>query len=523
MTNTERNNPVLAIIEDDEDTQELVAAFFRQKSYTIAPFNDAREFLKAVEKDGAQFDVILTDLMLPHMSGIELVKKLRSIGVETPLILITATKSSEKAIEAIEAGAYDFVVKPLHFPQLQVSVERAMHFNRIRTENQTLKTAVAMKDGPALDGIIGRSPGLLRAIDLAKRVAESSANVFITGETGTGKEVIAKAIHNFGARKKHPFIAINCSAIPENLLESELFGHAKGSFTGASDKKVGLFEEAGEGTLFLDEIGDLSLPLQAKLLRVLQERRIKRIGENQYRPVNARIISATHKDLRAEVKEKNFREDLFFRLNVIPINLPPLRQRKEDILPLAEFFLKKFSALNGKKIEGFHKSALEHMLRSTWSGNVRELENAIERAVVLCENNFLQASDLVLESFDFNAPVPAEEGNALATQPAGASAYPDVDAYATAPTGVAPAPVRSEFYGLITTGDEPLVTLEELTNRYLNYALEKNNGAKDKTARDLGIDRKTLYRRLQEMGRGKAAGPAPAAAYAGGSASAMNH
>lgn len=497
-------NPILAVIEDDEDTLDLVSAFFRQKSYTIAPFSDARAFIKAVENDGAQFDVVLTDLMLPHMSGIDMVKKLRSIGSDIPVVLITAHKSSEKAIEAIEAGAYDFVVKPLHFPQLQVSVERALHFNRIRSENQTLKTAVAMKEGPVLDGIIGRSPGLLRAIDLAKRVADSSANVFVTGETGTGKEVIAKAIHNFGGRKKHPFIAINCSAIPENLLESELFGHAKGSFTGASDKKVGLFEEAGDGTLFLDEIGDLSLPLQAKLLRVLQERRIKRIGENQFRAVNARIISATHRDLRQEVKEKRFREDLFFRLNVIPINLPALRSRKEDILPLAEFFLKKFSALNNKKIAGFHKSALEYLLRATWAGNVRELENSIERAVVLCEGEWLQASDLILEGFETEpAPTTAAEESTIASLAKESLPISDSQPAMVIPSASTPVAAEGspEFYGLIRTSDEPLISLEELTNRYLNYALEKNGGAKDKTARDLGIDRKTLYRRLQEMNK----------------------
>jgi DNA-binding NtrC family response regulator len=402
------------------------------------------------------------------------------MGNDTPIILITAHKSSEKAIEAIEAGAYDFVVKPLHFPQLQVSVERALHFNRIRSENQALKTAVALKDGIGMDGIIGRSPGLVRAIDLAKRVADSSANVFITGETGAGKEVIAKAIHFFGQRKRHPFIAINCSAIPENLLESELFGHAKGSFTGASDKKIGLFEEAGEGTLFLDEIGDLSLPLQAKLLRTLQEKRIKRIGENQFRPVNARIISATHKDLKLEVKEKRFREDLFFRMNVIPIHLPPLRQRKEDILPLAEYFLKKFAALNGKKVEGFSKSALEYMLKNPWTGNVRELENAIERAVVLCENSLLHSADLVLDSADTIVESP-EVAISVSS-----------NLKASAPT---------EFYGLAPSQNEELITLDELTNRYLLFALNKNHGAKDKTARDLGIDRKTLYRRLQDMNR----------------------
>jgi DNA-binding NtrC family response regulator len=449
----------------------------------VEQYGDTRALLKAVEKEGALYDAILTDLMMPHLSGIDLTKKLRAQGVETPIILITATKSSEKAIEAIEAGAYDFVVKPIHFPQLQVSVERALHFNRIRSENQTLKTAFAMKDGSGADGIIGRSPGLLRAIDLAKRVADSTANVLITGETGSGKEVIAKAIHNFGSRKNQPFIAINCSAIPENLLESELFGHAKGSFTGASDKKIGLFEEAGDGTLFLDEIGDLSLPLQAKLLRTLQEKRIKRIGENQFRTVNARIISATHKDLRQEVKEKRFREDLFFRMNVIPIHLPPLWQRKEDILPLAEFFLKKFSLLNGKKIDGFQKSALEYLLKHQWPGNVRELENSIERAVVLCESNSLAASDLTLD--EPGAPAFAEPSTSELMKDAVPAAQP------------------GRFFGLMSETDEPLITLEELTNRYLSYALEKNNGAKDKTARDLGIDRKTLYRRLQESGRGK--------------------
>jgi DNA-binding NtrC family response regulator len=471
-------NPKLAIIEDDADIQELICAFFRQKSFQVFPYDDPRVLLRDVEKQEAHFDVVITDLMLPNFSGIELTKKLRAAGNDTPIILITAHKSSERAIEAIEAGAYDFVVKPIHFPQLQVSVERALHFKRIRTENETLKTAVAIKEGNGVDGIIGRSPGLLKAIDLAKRVADSSANVFITGETGTGKEVIAKAIHHFGARAKHPFIAINCSAIPENLLESELFGHAKGSFTGASDKKVGLFEEAGEGTLFLDEIGDLSLPLQAKLLRTLQERRIKRIGENQFRQVNARIISATHKDLRIEVREKRFREDLFFRLNVIPIHLPPLRQRREDILPLAEFFLKKFAAINGKKLEGFHKAALEYLLKNQWYGNVRELENAIERAVVLCEGGMLDTKDLQLDDFPLEPTTRLDEPSPAAEVAA-----------------AEPAP----FFGLVDPQAPALLTLEELTNRYLIFALNRNNGAKDKTARDLGIDRKTLYRRLQEM------------------------
>ncbi len=378
---------------------------------------------------------------------------------------MTAHKAVDTAAEAVEAGAYDFVVKPLHFPQLLVSVERALHLNKIKNQNTTLKVALQTHEGTNVDGIIGKSPSFKQALDLARRVASSNTNIFITGESGAGKEVIAKAIHNLGPRKKNPFVAINCSAIPENLLESELFGHAKGSFTGASEKKVGLFEEAGDGTLFLDEIGDLSLPLQAKLLRVLQERKIKRIGENQYRNINARIISATHKDLRSEVANHTFREDLFFRLNVIPIKVPPLRERKEDVIPLAEFFLKKFTALNGSSVKTFSKEALEKLLTNTWKGNVRELENTIERAVVLCTTNTIQAEDLT-----------------------------DSEVFQSASNGTGEG--TFDFYEL--TGNR-ILTIDEIVKLYIKHVLDMNHGAKEKTAKDLSIDRKTLYRKLQEM------------------------
>jgi two-component system response regulator HydG len=315
-------------------------------------------------------------------------------------------------------------------------------------------------------------------------VSDSIANVLITGETGTGKEVIAKAIHQLGSRANLPFIAINCSAIPENLLESELFGHAKGSFTGAIDKKIGLFEEAGEGTLFLDEVGDLSLPLQAKLLRVLQERKIRRIGENQFRPVSARIVTATHKDLVGMVKAKTFREDLYFRLRVIPINLPPLRQRQEDILPLAEFFLKKFAALNVRNVKGFAKDAVEKMLKSPWHGNVRELENSIERAVVLSSGDTLTAADFAT----FDEEWPLDTRAPLST---------DISlAFSAEPVSCATPVVISSSELFTVDVASALPTLEELSNLYIEFAVNRNNGAKDKTATELGIDRKTLYRRL---------------------------
>ncbi len=468
VARTENGRTVL-VIEDDIDIQDVVEGFFRPRGYKVSRSSDAAATIEDLQSGILKADVILTDLNLPNMSGIEFTTRMKALGLNTPIILMTAQKGSEIAVQAIEAGAYDFIVKPIHFPQLLVSVERAIHFSRIHRENQVLKVAVKQKANLAADGIIGRSPGFLKALDLAKRVSDSAASVFIHGESGTGKEVIAKAIHALGKRSKEPFVAINCSAIPENLLESELFGYAKGAFTGASDKKIGLFEEAEGGTLFLDEIGDMSLPLQAKLLRVLQERQIKRIGENQMRPINVRVVSATHKDLPAEVMAGRFREDLFFRLNVIPITIPPLRDRVEDIVPLADFFLAKFAALNVSSAEGFTKPALEKLLSYNWRGNVRELENKVERAVVLSSSRLIDVIDL----FDGDVILNAN------------------------PTKLASVQVVTD--GMPLGPEGRLLKLEELTISYIRFALEKNLGAKDRTAQALGIDRKTLYKKLREL------------------------
>jgi two-component system response regulator HydG len=462
-----KENPQLLLIEDDIDTQELMTAFFKPKGFGVAVYDDAEKALIDFEKGLVNPDIVVTDLMLPNLSGMDLIKRMHGLRQELPIILMTSHKSVEIAVEAIQAGAYDFVVKPLHFPQLLISVQRALYLSQVQAQNSTLKTIIQTQEVKNVDGIIGKSPGFRKALDIAKRVADSSANVLITGESGTGKEIIAKAIHNSGSRAKLPFIPINCSAIPENLLESELFGHAKGAFTGANDKKIGLFEEAEGGTLFLDEIGDLNPTLQAKLLRVLQERKIKRIGENQYRPVNARIVSATHKDLKREVFDKRFREDLFFRLNVIPVDIPPLRDRKEDIIPLAEFFLKKYSTLNNRNSKGFAKEALQHLLSQSWPGNVRELENTIERAVVLAGKPEIQTEDLQSISYERSEMEAAESD--------------------------------SEFdfnFDKMKNKGQKVLPIEEITQRYIQYVLQVNKGAKDKTAKDLGIDRKTLYRKL---------------------------
>lgn len=464
--------PKLAVIDDDLDIQDIVIGFFRPKGYEIVAFDDAEEAYKQITEKPNFCDVILSDLKLPKMSGVDLTVALQEKGITIPLIIMTAHRSVEVALKAIEAGAYDFVVKPLHFPQLQVSVERALHFSRIREENQTLRAVVSGSEGAA-QGIIGKSQKFVRALDLAKRVANSAAHVLIMGESGSGKEVIARAVHNFGSRKKGPFVAINCSAIPENLLEAELFGYAKGSFTGAIEKRIGLFEEATGGTLFLDEIGDLSLPLQAKLLRVLQERKIKRIGENQVRSIDVRVVSATHKNLRQEVQEGRFREDLFFRLNVIPIILPPLRERQEDIMPLSEYFLKKHAALNGVAVKGYTKAATEYLLKNRWRGNVRELENVVERAVVLCKSTAIDVSDLKFE----------EETRLLEQAGIG---------FSESQAGI-------DDQNRFVVPDSKILPLNDLINKYIEFALKINNGAKDRTAKELGVDRKTLYRRVKEM------------------------
>jgi two-component system response regulator HydG len=461
-----KTHPTIVLIEDDLDLLDLLSSFFKQRGYKVMGFGSAEEALIEIENQRIESDVVISDLKLPVMSGMEFIKRIKKSKPGLPIILMTAEGSVETAVEAIETGAYDFVLKPLHIPQLLISVQRALHLNDVQSENSNLKSLFQGQDFMGLKGVIGKSAGFRKAMELAKRVSTSQANILISGESGSGKEVISKAVHELGDKKDGPFIAINCSAIPENLLESELFGHAKGAFTGANDKKIGLFEEANKGTLFLDEIGDLSLSLQAKLLRVLQERKVKRIGENQYRDISARIICATHKDLRKEVAEGRFREDLYFRLNVIPIYMPPLRERKDDILPLSEYFLKKFTVMNNVQVKGFTKEAIQKLESHEWKGNVRELENAIERAVVLSTHDFIQAEDLPQEDLYKQETLMPRES------------FPSV--------------------GINDQDDRP-VTLEELSKKYIHHIFDKNGGAKEQTAKDLGIDRKTLYRKLKEM------------------------
>lgn len=467
----EKQNAKLVVVDDDVVIQDLLTAYFRPRGYEVQAFSDAESALAASKNKDNKWDILISDLELPQMSGLKFIEELKKIRPELPIIFVTATNTVEIAVEAIHNGAYDFIVKPIHLPQLQISVERARHFSTLNENITELRHQIKTKSTKQSDSIIGRSPKLLAALDVAKKVSSSNTNIFISGESGTGKEIFARYIHSESGRASGPFVAINCSAIPENLLESELFGHAKGAFTGAVDKKIGLFEEAENGTLFLDEIGDLSLSLQAKLLRVLQERKIKRVGENEFRPINCRIISATHKNLSQEVLEGRFREDLFFRLNVIPIHIPNLRSRPEDIMPLAEHFLRKYTLINGSRAREFSREAKKFLLENPWKGNVRELENAIERAVVMCTESQIQYTDFLMSNQE--APVPTLDAEQSESE------------------------MQSNPELFVLRVRQSLPELQEVVQKYIEFAVQRNGGAKDKTAKEIGIDRKTLYRKMK--------------------------
>jgi DNA-binding NtrC family response regulator len=451
------------VVDDDREMRSLIEDFLVAEGYQVHAFPMAPDALKALgsegslsaEKSDGDIDLIISDINMPQINGLEFTTKLQSLRPEIPIILITAFGSIETAIEAMRRGAFHYVVKPFKLTEMSVSVERAMEHRKLQRDNTALRQEV--KRAWSMSGIVGKSSSMKVVFDLVNRVSQATANVLITGESGTGKEMVARAIHESGGRARKPFIAINCTAIPETLLESELFGHAKGSFTGAIQRKRGLFEEADGGTLFLDEIGDMNVQLQSKLLRVIQEKKVRPVGENVDKSIDVRIVAATHKDLKAAIKDARFREDLYYRLSVIPIVLPPLRHRKEDIPLLAEHFLRKYSATNNLKVRGFTKRAMSKLVDLRWDGNVRELENVVERAVVLTPSQLIDEADIPS----------AESANA------------------------------EQFFGSAT---EDFPTIEQLEKRYIQTVLEKTAGRKDKAALILGVNRRTLYRKEREYG-----------------------
>jgi len=444
----------ILIVDDDPEMRNVLRDILLDQSYQVETAQEGREALQRLASQ--PFSIVLTDLRMKGMDGLELLQEVAKKHQECNLIMMTAFGTVETAVEAMRNGAFDYLTKPIKTEELLVTVDKAMREALLRREVKYLRKQVYREF--SFDQILGKSKPMREVFDLIRRVADSQTNILITGESGTGKELVAKAIHFNSQRQSAPFVPVNCAAIPEQLLESELFGHVRGAFTDAKSDKRGLFEEAQGGTLFLDEISELPMMLQAKLLRAVQEREIRRVGATRSSPIDVRIIAATNVKLEEEVKAKNFREDLYYRLNVIEIRLPALRERKEDIPLLVQGLLEKSIAGQQKSIHEVVEGALARLLDYQWPGNVRELENIIERAATLCQGEKITLEDL--------PPVIRE--------------------------------VRGEGQ-LVEDAVDRMLPLEELEQTYIRRILEKMGGNKYQAAQVLGIDRKTLYRKLGEM------------------------
>jgi DNA-binding NtrC family response regulator len=445
--------PRIAVLDDEARMADVIAMVLRRQGYDVEPFRDGAAALAALRE--RPFDLLLTDLRMPAPDGLTVLREALAIDAELPIILITAHGTVSSAIEAIRQGAFDYVEKPFDNDELKALVKRALDMTRLSRENRYLRAELRSRH--ALDRVVAASDALRDALERARRAAKSRATVLVTGESGTGKELIARAVHYESDRVGRPFVAVNCKALAPGVLESELFGHERGAFTGAERARAGLFEQADGGTLFLDEIGEVDAEFQAKLLRVLQERALRRVGGAELRPVDVRVVAATNRDLRAEVAAGRFREDLYFRLAVIPIHLPPLRERREDVLPLARHFLAKWNAELGRNLRGWSDAAEEWLLRHPWPGNARELENAIERGVVMASGNRLERDDLALD------------------------AAPDRE---TPPTGEAESGLRG--------------FLDAAAAERIRAALDATGGRRAEAAAQLGIDRTTLYRLMRK-------------------------
>jgi len=449
LTAMKRENKItkakILIVDDEKSMRESLQLLLRDQ-YEIYQAASGKEAIEMVKKH--PIDLVLLDIRLPEIDGIEVLKIIKSIDDSIEVIMVTAVIMVGKAVEAIRHGAYDYLTKPFDIQALTEQVEKVVERRRLFQENLSLRKLI--ESDYQFEKIVGKSPAIREIFKIIDEVAQSNATVLITGESGTGKELVARAIHNRSPRKEKLFVAINCAAIPENLLESELFGHERGSFTGASERQLGKFEIAQGGTLFLDEIGSLPLPMQAKLLRAIQEKEIERIGGVKPIPVDVRIISATNSDLRTEVKARRFREDLYYRLNVIPIHLPPLRERREDIPLLANHFLHKYNREFNKKIKSFKKEVMELFLNYSWPGNIRELENLVERLVVLTKEGEIGPEKL-------------------------------------------PAEIKGEMPCLPKATETNLFeAVRKFEADFIKKALEKTGGKKSKAAKLLGIHRNTL-------------------------------
>jgi DNA-binding NtrC family response regulator len=443
----------LLVVDDDPDSAELLRDALVRKGHEAVACTSPQAALDRLRQD--DIDLVVTDVLMEGMSGIELCKEIRTSHPDVLTIVVTGHGSLEVAIEAIRAGAYDFVLKPVAIEALDIAVTRALEYRALKGEVRRLRRNA---DAGPIEGIVGESSAMRELVSLIQQVSDNDASVLITGESGTGKELVARAIHSKSPRKDQPFVAVNCAAMPASLLESELFGHVRGAFTDAKRARPGLILQAGGGTLFLDEIGEMPVEMQAKLLRVLQERTVRPVGGDQEVAFEARLVTATNRDLEQDVEEKKFREDLYYRINVVHIAVPPLRARQGDVLALAQYFLRKIAERTGKHVEGLMPETAQRLLDYDWPGNVRELENCMERAVALTRTSEVAADSL-------------------------------------------PEKIRSHRSSrLVIDAADPseLITLSEMEKRYVRRVLAACGGNKTQAARVLGIDRRSLYRRLED-------------------------
>ena len=446
---------LILVVEDDAPMCELLTSFFSEKGYEVSTVQDGEAALARLEQQ--DFALVITDIKLPGMSGLELLARIRVDWSEVAVIIMTAFSSISSAVEAMKLGAEDYIGKPFQLDELAITVEKALERRSLRREVRELRAEVRGRYN--FSNIVGRSKPMQQLFEVIKRIAaRRDASALIIGSTGTGKELVARAIHYNSERRDAPFMPINCSAIPDTLLESELFGHQKGAFTGAHETRRGLIEEAQGGTVFLDEINTLSPNLQVKLLRVLQERVVRRVGGRENIPIDIRLVSASNEDLEERVRRGEFRQDLFYRLNVVPVRLPDLKDRREDIPLLVHHFLEKFAQQLGEPVRRFSNDAMRVLMTHTWPGNVRELENAVEHALTMGRGEILLPEDL-------------------------------------------PVSVTAPERDIVSEATLDDLTLAELERRYIIRVLEKMGGHQLKTARVLGIDRRTLYRRLRQYGR----------------------
>ena len=442
------------VVDDDTAHRTMLRTLVGDWGYAIVEADDGEAAIDAVR--ARPIDLVLMDIRMVRVSGIEALEQIKAINPAIPIVLMTAYASVEMAVDALKKGAYDYLLKPLDFDKLRLTLERALEHIRLTAENRQLKRQ--LEDGFQRSDIIGSSPAMVRMMETVAQVAVSEATVMVTGESGTGKELVAAAIHHNSPRKEGPFVKVNCAAITETLLESELFGHEKGAFTGADRRKAGRFIQADGGSLFLDEVGEMPVSMQVKLLRVIQERELTRVGGEQVIPVDVRLIVATNQDLTQMVKAGTFREDLYYRLNVVELKTPPLRERREDIPLLAAYFLTRFAEKNRKSVERFSPRSMDLLIRHPWPGNVRELMNTIERAVVLARTTCLDESDFTALTARLH-----EADKALSS-----STFP---------------------------ADIPL---ERIEREAIVNTLASADGNKSEAARRLGITRKTLREKLKK-------------------------